>query len=126
MQLRFLCKSKIHQATVTQADLQYVGSIGIDATLMRMADIVAGERVSVWNLNNGERIETYAIPLAADSGDIVVNGAAARHFMKGDRIIIVAFALADEPVEPKMLVVDPENRFSSCLPGHFADEGAFT
>jgi aspartate 1-decarboxylase len=123
MQLRFLCKSKIHHATVTQADLHYVGSIGIDATLMRMADILPHERVSVWNVNNGERIETYALPLPADSGTIVANGAAARHFMRGDRIIIVAFALADEPIEPKMLVVDGDNRFLSWLPGEFSDEG---
>jgi aspartate 1-decarboxylase len=123
MQLRFLCKSKIHHATVTQADLHYVGSIGIDATLMQMADIMPHERVSVWNVNNGERIETYALPLPADSGAIVANGAAARHFMRGDRIIIVAFALADEPIEPKMLVVDGDNRFLSWLPGEFTDEG---
>ena len=62
MQLRAICKSKIHRATVTEANLEYVGSIGIDEDLLRRVDIVAGEKVAVWNLNNGERVETYAIP----------------------------------------------------------------
>jgi aspartate 1-decarboxylase len=111
MKLRILCSSKIHQAVVTGADLHYIGSIGIDQTLMDLAGIVEGEQVAVWNINNGQRIETYAIPLAADSGQIVVNGAAARHFTAGDRIIIAAFVLADEPVIPKMIAVDERNRF---------------
>jgi aspartate 1-decarboxylase len=116
MRLREICKSKIHHATVTRADLDYVGSIGIDADLMIRAEIVTGEKVSVWNVSTGARIETYAIPLADGSGEIVVNGAAARHFQKGDRIIIVAFVLTDEVVEPKMFLVDDENRFVRWLP----------
>src|SRR5437016_3786950 len=80
MKLRIVCKSKIHHAVVTGADLNYIGSIGIDRTLMKFTDIVAGEQVSVWNVNNGQRIETYAIELSEGSGQIVVNGAAARHF----------------------------------------------
>jgi aspartate 1-decarboxylase len=116
MRLREICKSKIHHATVTRADLDYVGSIGIDADLLIRADIVTGEKVSVWNVSTGARIETYAIPLADGSGEIVVNGAAARHFQKGDRIIIVAFVLTDEVVEPKMFLVDDENRFVRWLP----------
>lgn len=111
MKLRTLCKSKIHHATVTAADLHYIGSIGIDESLMQMTGIVAGEQVSVWNVNNGQRIETYAIPMPAGSGRIVVNGAAARHFTAGDTIIIVAFCLTDEPVEPEMIMVDERNRF---------------
>ena len=90
MILRTMCKSKIHRATVTGADLNYVGSIGIDAGLMRRTDIRHGEQVCVWNLNNGERIETYAITMPEGSGAIVVNGAAARHFQRGDLVIIVA------------------------------------
>jgi len=116
MQLRTLCKSKIHHATVTGADLDYVGSIGIDAALMRRADLVTGEKVAVWNVSTGARIETYAIPLAEESGRIVVNGAAARHFHRGDRVIIVAFVLTDELIEPKMFLVDERNAFSSWLP----------
>jgi aspartate 1-decarboxylase len=110
MRLRVLCKSKIHQAAVTGADLDYIGSIGIDAGLMRRTDIVAGEQVAVWNINNGQRIETYAIPLPEGSGEVVVNGAAARHFARGDRVIIAAFALTDEPVAPRMIAVDERNR----------------
>ena len=106
-----MCKSKIHQASVTAADLHYIGSIGIDASLMKLADIVEGEQVSVWNINNGERIQTYAITLPAGSGQIIVNGAAARLFQPGDRVIIVAFAVTDERVEPQMIAVDEQNRY---------------
>ena len=110
MKLRAICKSKIHHAVVTAADLHYIGSIGIDAGLMARADLVAGEQVSVWNVNNGQRIETYAIALQEGSGEIVINGAAARHFHPGDRIIVVAFCLTDEPIVPKMIAVDERNR----------------
>lgn len=115
MKLRSLCKSKIHHAVVTGADLNYVGSIGIDRGLMRRTDIVAGEQVSVWNVSNGQRIETYAIELPEGSGGIVVNGAAARHFQVGDLIIIVAFCLTDEPIVPRMIAVDSGNRFARDL-----------
>ena len=110
MKLRTLCKSKIHHAVVTAADLNYIGSIGIDAALMRRADLVAGEQVSVWNVNNGQRIETYAIALPEGGGDIVVNGAAARHFHAGDKVIIVAFCHTDEAITPRMIAVDERNR----------------
>lgn len=116
MQLRSICKSKIHHATVTRADLDYVGSIGIDASLLRLADIIPGEKVAVWNVSTGARIETYAIPLTEGSGEIVVNGAAARHFQRGDKIIIVAFVLTDEVIEPKMFLVDEDNAFTGWLP----------
>ena len=122
MKLRVLCKSKIHHAIVTGADLHYIGSIGIDATLMRLADIIPGEQVSVWNVNNGERIETYAIALAEGSGAVVVNGAAARHFHRGDQIIIVAFAVTDESVAPQMIAVDEHNRFVKQLAGTSAQD----
>ncbi len=111
MKLRAICKSKIHHAVVTGADLNYEGSIGIDAALMRLTDIVPGEQVSVWNLNNGQRIETYAISLPEGSGRLVVNGAAARLFQPGDYVIIVAFCLTDEAVESKMIAVDEHNAF---------------
>ncbi len=111
MKLRILCKSKIHQATVTGADLNYIGSIGIDQALLDLTGIVTGEQVAVWNINNGERIETYAIPMPNGSGAIVVNGAAARHFHAGDKIIIASFYLTDEPIVPQMITVDARNRF---------------
>ncbi|MPY89890.1 MAG: aspartate 1-decarboxylase [Luteitalea sp.] len=110
MKLRSVCKSKIHHAIVTGADLNYAGSIGIDKALMQLTDIGPGEQVSVWNINNGQRIETYAIELPEGSGQVVVNGAAARHFQPGDAVIIVAFCLADEPVIPQMIVVDEQNK----------------
>lgn len=115
VRLRSICKSKIHHAVVTAADINYIGSIGIDKVLMSLTDIVPGEQVSVWNVNNGERIETYAIPLPEDSGQIVVNGAAARHFQPGDKVIIAAFLLTDEPVAPRMVAVDDENRLARVL-----------
>lgn len=122
MNLRLICKSKIHHATVTGADLKYIGSIGIDRDLMDLTDIVPGEQVAVWNVNNGQRIETYAIPLPRASGQIVINGAAARHFHQGDTIIVAAFAVTDEPVTPKMIVVDEQNRLKQELPAHDVSE----
>lgn len=115
MKLRSICKSKIHHAVVTGADLDYIGSIGIDAALMRRTDLMPGEQVSVWNVNNGQRIETYAIALPEGSGEVVVNGAAARHFHPGDKVIIVAFCLTDEPITPRMIAVDERNAFVRSL-----------
>lgn len=123
MKLRVICKSKIHHAVVTSADLHYIGSIGIDAGLMRRTGIIQGEQVAVWNVNNGQRIETYAIALPEGSGEIVVNGAAARHFTVGDQIIVAAFCLTDEIVEPQMIAVDEHNRFVRRLDGLAAPEG---
>jgi aspartate 1-decarboxylase len=111
MKLRVICKSKIHRAVVTGADLHYVGSVGIDQELLELTDIIPGEKVAIWNINNGKRIDTYAISLPRGSGQVVINGAAARHFHAGDKVIIVAFCLTDEAVEPKMIAVDEQNRF---------------
>jgi aspartate 1-decarboxylase len=111
MQLRAICKSKIHRATVTQTEIDYVGSIAIDGDLLERSNILPGERVSVWNINNGERIETYALPAPSGSGQIIVNGAAARRFQKNDLVVIAAFALTDEPVQPRMILVDSKNAF---------------
>ncbi len=122
MKLRTICRAKIHHATVTGADLHYIGSIGIDAALLGATDIVPGEQVAVWNVNNGQRIETYAIPLPEGSGEVVVNGAAARHFQPGDRIIVVAFCLTDEPVTSRMIAVDGRNRLTRYLQDGMADE----
>jgi aspartate 1-decarboxylase len=94
MQIEVL-KSKIHRVTVTGADLNYVGSITIDETLMEAANMIAGEKVHVVNLNNGERLETYIIPGVKDSGTITMNGPAARKVQKGDVIIIISYAWMD-------------------------------
>ena len=85
-------KSKIHRATITQANLNYVGSITIDETLMEAANILEGERVQIVNNNNGERIETYVIPGERNSGVICLNGAAARKCEVGDVVIIISYA----------------------------------
>ena len=89
---RTLFKSKIHRATVTQADLDYEGSVTIDAELMRAADILPYEKVHIWNRTNGSRLETYALEAPAGSGVICVNGAAAHHAQPGDIVIIATFA----------------------------------
>jgi aspartate 1-decarboxylase len=85
-------KSKIHRVTVTGAELDYIGSITIDRALMDAANIVAGEKVQVVNVNNGERLETYVIEGAKNSGEITLNGPAARKVQKGDIIIIISYA----------------------------------
>jgi aspartate 1-decarboxylase len=126
MKLRDMCKSKIHRAVVTGADLHYVGSVGIDQDLLDRTDIIPGEKVAIWNINNGSRIDTYAISLPRGSGQIVINGAAARHFQPGDTVIIVAFCLTDEPVVPKMIAVDGQNRFVQNLVPHGAPEDAMS
>jgi aspartate 1-decarboxylase len=86
-----MLKSKLHRAVVTDSDLQYEGSIGIDKALLRAANMLPNERVDVLNINNGQRFSTYVIEAAEGSGQIVVNGAAARLVQKGDLVIICAF-----------------------------------
>ena len=86
-------KSKIHRVKVTGADLQYIGSITIDEDLMDASNIVEGEKVQIVNINNGERLETYAIPGPRKSGEITLNGPAARKVAKGDIIIIISYGL---------------------------------
>ncbi len=112
-----MLKSKIHRATVTDANADYVGSITIDRDLMERTDLRAGELVHVWNVTNGERFETYVMEGERNSGTICVNGAAARRVTVGDKVIICAFALTDEPIVPKMVLVDDRNRFTLHLSG---------
>ena len=85
-------KSKIHQATVTGADLNYIGSVTIDEVLMEASNIIEGEKVQIVNINNGERLETYAIRGERNKGEICLNGPAARKVQKGDLIIIISYA----------------------------------
>jgi len=112
--LRTVLKSKIHQATVTEANLYYAGSITIDERLMQAADILEGEKVEVLNLNNGERLETYAIKGKIDSGIICLNGPAARGACAGDKVIIVSYVLADgeecKKIKPKVVKINAQNR----------------
>ena len=88
-------KSKIHRVSVTNADLNYIGSITIDLDLMNAANLIKGEKVQIVNINNGERLETYVIEGAAGSGEITLNGPAARRVQKGDLVIIIGYALMD-------------------------------
>jgi aspartate 1-decarboxylase len=105
--------SKIHRATVTQADLHYVGSITIDAALMEAADLVPSQRVDVLDVTNGSRLTTYAIPGSYGTGQICINGAAAHHIHPGDIVIILAYGyLSDEEArrfEPTVVFVDTAN-----------------
>jgi len=109
-----LMKSKIHRATVTDANLNYVGSITIDKKLMDEANILENEKVQVVNINNGERFETYVMPGEEGSGVICLNGAAARLVHPGDKVIIIAYALMDyeeaKNFEPKVVFVDENNK----------------
>jgi aspartate 1-decarboxylase len=113
MQLTLL-KGKIHRATVTQCDLNYEGSISVDAGLLERSGILPHEQVDVLNINNGERFTTYAIPAPAGSGMIGINGAAARMAQKGDLVIIVAYARMEEAeaksFQPRVLLVDANNK----------------
>ncbi|MFW5757045.1 MAG: aspartate 1-decarboxylase [Bacteroidota bacterium] len=104
-------KSKIHRATVTQADLHYVGSITIDEVLMEKAGLIENEKVHVVNLNNGERLETYVIKGKRNSGVICLNGPAARKAQKGDLVIILAYAMMEfeEAKKMKPSIVFPDN-----------------
>ena len=111
MQLLNICKSKIHRATVTEACVDYIGSITIDEDLMDRAGLRKGELVHVWNVANGNRFETYVIPGPRCTGVICINGAAAHLAKPGDKVIIVAFVLTDEEITPKMILVDDENKF---------------
>jgi aspartate 1-decarboxylase len=88
-------KSKIHRVKVTDADLQYIGSVTIDEDLMDAANIIQGEKVQIVNINNGERLETYVIPGPRNSGEITLNGPAARKVAKGDIVIIISYGIMD-------------------------------
>jgi len=112
--MRTVLKSKLHRVTVTDADLNYEGSISVDARLMEAADLVEHELVHVWDINNGERFETYVIAGERGSGTICVNGAAARKVHRGDLLIIASFcALEDAEARrfrPRIVQVDEHNR----------------
>ena len=116
---RTLVHAKIHRATVTGADLNYIGSITIDPLLMEAANIVPFERVQVVNLNNGNRLETYTITGERGSGVIQLNGAAAHLVSVGDLVIIMAYMQVEEPVptnwSPRVVLVDAKNRLTEVL-----------
>ena len=114
---RSMFKSKIHRATVTHADLDYEGSVTIDSDLLEAADIMPHERVHIWNVTQGTRIETYALRGPAGSGVVCINGAAAHQNSPGDLVIIATFGTYDEAelkrYEPTVVLVDEHNHIVS-------------
>ena len=115
--LRTMLKSKIHRATVTEANLYYEGSITLDADLIRAADILENEKVEVLNLNNGLRIETYVIKGKAGSGVVCLNGPAARGSRAGDQVIIVSYVWLEDKeaktIKPKIIKVNARNQIKN-------------
>ena len=111
---RTMMKSKIHRATVTQADLHYVGSVTVDEDLMDAADLLAGEQVAIVDVTNGARLETYVIAGPRGSGVIGINGAAARLVHPGDLVILIAYGQMDDAEArryvPRVVFVDADNR----------------
>jgi aspartate 1-decarboxylase len=109
-----MLKGKLHWATVTQANINHVGSVTIDGNLLKQSGILSGEKVQIVNLNNGERLETYTIEGEAGSGIICLNRAAARLVQVGDKVIIIAYALMNEnearTFQPNVLILDDQNR----------------
>lgn len=109
--MRWILRSKIHQAHVTVADPSYVGSITIDEDLVERAGLLAGEKVLVASITSGQRLETYVMLGPRQSGQICINGAAARLIRADDQIIIMGFELTDCLLQPKVVLVDQSNRF---------------
>jgi len=113
--MRFLLRSKIHKATVTEADLSYIGSIKIDKDLLEKVDLWRGEKVLVVSNTSGARLETYVIEGERGSGVICMNGAAAHLIKRGEEIIIIGFELTEKQIESKSILVDSENKFVKYL-----------
>ena len=115
--MRMMLKSKIHRATVTEANLEYEGSITIDQELLEAADILPYEQVQVLDINNGSRLETYALPGERGSGRICINGAAARLVSQGDMVIILTYSAVPESeaasLHPRIVYVDGHNRIKN-------------
>lgn len=116
---RFMLKSKIHRAVVTDANLDYEGSIAIDVTIMESAGLLPYEQVDIYNISNGSRFQTYVIPGERDSGAICINGAAAHLAKKDDIIIIASYATFEDEVlieySPVMVYVDKDNRINKIV-----------
>ena len=117
---REMLRAKIHRATVTQTDLEYVGSMTLDRDLMQATDLRPFEKVDIYNCTNGARLSTYVIEGEAGSGVVCLNGAAAHHASIGDKVIICSYASVDEKeldrVHPKIVIVDEANRIASTVP----------
>ncbi len=113
--MRWVMRSKIHKATVTDANTEYIGSITIDEDLIEKSGLWPGEKVLVASNTSGARLETYVLTGQKNSGIICLNGAAAHLIKAGEEIIIIGFELSDEPLTPKVVLVDNNNRFLKYL-----------
>ena len=117
--LRTLMKSKLHRATITGANLHYVGSVTLDEDLMEAADLLPNEKVQIVDIDNGARLETYVIPGPRGSGDVCLNGAAARLVQPGDRVIVISYAVFNDAEArahvPTVVVCDERNRPTATL-----------
>jgi aspartate 1-decarboxylase len=114
--MRWLLRSKIHKATVTEANVNYIGSITIDVDLIAKVGLLPGEKVLVVSNTTGCRLETYVIEGKSGSGEICMNGAAAHIIKAGEEIIIMGFEMAAEPITPTIILVDKNNKFQEYLP----------
>lgn len=125
MRLRQVLSAKLHHVTVTAADINYIGSITIDQDLMDKVGMVPGEFVHVWNVTNGERLQTYTISGERGSGMICMNGPAALRCQVGHKLIVATFILTDEPetIHPQVGLVDAENRFTGYVEGGASGTG---
>ena len=115
--MRILLRSKIHRAYVTTTNTDYIGSVAIDRDLMDKVDLWDYEKVMICDVTNGARWETYVLPAERGSGTISVQGAGAKLCAPGDCVIILSFEVSDTPLEPKMILVDQDNRFVEFLEG---------
>ena len=122
--MRYVLSSKIHKATVTQAELSYVGSISIDQTLMQRVGLWPGERVLIVSNTTGVRLETYTIPVA-EPGTICMNGACAHLIAVGEEIIIMGFTLSDRPIKARSILIDERNKFVRDLEADVSGIGSF-
>ena len=110
--MRFLLRSKIHRAKVTEADLDYVGSVTIDKNLIEKSGLMEGEKVLVTSITSGARLETYVIAGEADSGVICMNGPTVHLIKVGEIVVIMGFELSDKPIHAKVILVDVKNNFT--------------
>lgn len=113
--MRFLLRSKIHRARVTEANLDYVGSVTIDSELVEKSGLMEGERVMVTSVTSGARLETYVILGEAGSGVICMNGPTAHLIKEGETVVIMGFELSDDLINPKVILVDDKNKFKEYI-----------